>query len=73
MMEMNCFSQHFCHNCGAALTMQPEKEAGDLFLRCLACGAKNLLGFKVSIVGCRRYEHLLREPQTEVGIAVTSH
>ncbi len=32
-----------CLHCGEGLTSEPEKEKGFWFIRCLACGACNIL------------------------------
>ena len=32
-----------CLHCGESLTSEPEKEKGFWFLRCLSCGAHNIL------------------------------
>ncbi len=46
--------QYACKRCQAALTSEPEYEDYDWFLRCLVCGAKNLLVLSFRIVGWRR-------------------
>lgn len=43
-----------CKRCRAVLTSEPEYEDYDWFLRCLVCGAKNLLVLSFQIVGWRR-------------------
>jgi hypothetical protein len=45
---------YLCKRCQASLTTEPEYEDHDWFLRCLACGAKNLLALSFQIVGWRR-------------------
>ena len=72
-MEMEFFDHYFCHHCRALLTESLEKEAGDLFFRCLECGAKNLLGFKVVIIGCRREESLAKTLHCQTGIQPSIH
>jgi hypothetical protein len=46
--------QYACKRCQASLTAEPEYEDYDWFLRCLGCGAKNLLLLSFQIVGWRR-------------------
>ena len=46
--------QYACKCCQASLTTEPEYEDYDWFLRCLACGAKNLLVVSFQIIGWRR-------------------
>jgi len=46
--------QYACKCCQASLTTEPEYEDYDWFLRCLACGAKNLLVLSFQIIGWRR-------------------
>jgi len=46
--------QYSCIRCQAALTSEPKYEDYDWFLRCLVCGAKNLLVLSFRIVGWRR-------------------
>jgi hypothetical protein len=46
--------QYFCTRCQARLTLEPEHEDCEWFLRCLACGVKNLLALSFQIVGWRR-------------------
>jgi hypothetical protein len=43
-----------CKCCQASLTTEPEYADYDWFLRCLVCGAKNLLVLSFQIVGWRR-------------------
>ena len=45
--------QYACKCCQASLTTEPEYEDYDWFLRCLVCGAKNLLILSFQIVGWR--------------------
>jgi hypothetical protein len=33
----------YCIHCGESLIAEPEKEKGFWFLRCLSCGARNIL------------------------------
>lgn len=47
-------TQYLCKRCQAALTAGPEFEDYDWFLRCLVCGAKNLLTLGFQIIGWRR-------------------
>jgi len=46
--------KYACKCCQASLTTEPEYEDYDWFLRCLACGAKNLLVVSFQIIGWRR-------------------
>ena len=46
--------RYVCKRCQASLTTEPEYEDYDWFLRCLGCGAKNLLALSFKIVGWRR-------------------
>ena len=46
--------KYACKRCQAALTSEPEYEDYDWFLRCLACGARNLLTLSFQIIGWRR-------------------
>jgi len=46
--------QYACKRCQAAMTTEPEYEDYDWFLRCLVCGAKNLLALSFQIIGWRR-------------------
>jgi DNA-directed RNA polymerase subunit RPC12/RpoP len=46
--------KYACKRCQAALTSEPEYEDYDWFLRCLDCGAKNLLVLSFQIIGWRR-------------------
>jgi DNA-directed RNA polymerase subunit RPC12/RpoP len=32
-----------CAHCGKPLLSSPEREAGDWVIRCLACGARNII------------------------------
>ena len=45
--------QYVCKRCQSSLTTEPEYEDYDWFLRCLACGAKNLLILSFQIIGWR--------------------
>ena len=47
-------TQYVCKRCQAELTTEPEYEDYDWFLRCLGCGAKNLLALSFQIIGWRR-------------------
>ena len=47
-------THYLCKRCQAALTTEPEFEGYDWFLRCLLCGAKNLLALSFQIIGWRR-------------------
>jgi DNA-directed RNA polymerase subunit RPC12/RpoP len=42
-------TQPHCIHCGESLTSAPEKEDGYRFIRCLACGARNILAEESSI------------------------
>jgi hypothetical protein len=44
----------FCRRCQSPLVASPEWEPGDWFIRCLACGARNVLAITLEIVGWRR-------------------
>ena len=44
----------YCLNCLSQLGAKPEWESGDWFIRCLVCGARNLLAITIEIVGWRR-------------------
>ena len=46
--------QYACKRCQASLTTEPEYADYDWFLRCLVCGAKNLLTLSFQIIGWRR-------------------
>ena len=46
--------KYACKRCQALLTTEPEYADYDWFLRCLACGAKNLLTLSFQIIGWRR-------------------
>ena len=46
--------QYACKRCHASLITEPEYADYDWFLRCLACGAKNLLVLSFQIIGWRR-------------------
>lgn len=48
---MNSSFRHTCLHCGQELTQDPEKERGDWFLRCLGCGARNILAPILGLVG----------------------
>jgi DNA-directed RNA polymerase subunit RPC12/RpoP len=37
------YQNYLCLHCGEELSSPPEKEEGYWFLRCLACGARNIL------------------------------
>jgi DNA-directed RNA polymerase subunit RPC12/RpoP len=37
------YQNYPCRHCGEDLTSPPEKEEGYWFLRCLACGTRNIL------------------------------
>ena len=73
MLESESKQKLICCNCGSVLVAPLEREAGDLFLRCLECGAKNLLGFKVAIIGCRREEFPQKEPHSPIEILPSIH
>ena len=47
-------TKYLCKRCHAELTTEPEYEDYDWFLRCLVCGAKNLLALSFQIMGWRR-------------------
>ena len=42
-----------CTHCGRALTMSPEPDGGDWIIRCLACGARNVIVPIFKLVGWR--------------------
>jgi hypothetical protein len=44
----------FCRHCQSPLVVSPEWESGDWFIRCLVCGARNILAITIEIVGWRR-------------------
>jgi hypothetical protein len=44
----------FCRRCQSPLVVSPEWECGDWFMRCLVCGARNLLAISIEIVGWKR-------------------
>ena len=44
----------YCRHCLSKLVANPEWESGDWFIRCLTCGARNLLAITVEIMGWRR-------------------
>ena len=44
----------YCRHCLSQLVGNPEWESGDWFIRCLVCGARNLLAITIEIVGWRR-------------------
>jgi hypothetical protein len=46
-------TQHNCKRCGAELNAEPEVSEGDIVLRCLVCGAFNMLVAVLEIVGWR--------------------
>jgi hypothetical protein len=48
--------EHHCSNCAIILSGVPEYEHSEWFVRCSACGAKNLLEVKLTIIGCRRLQ-----------------
>ncbi len=43
-----------CRYCLSQLVANPEWESGDWFIRCLVCGARNVLAISIEIVGWRR-------------------
>jgi hypothetical protein len=44
----------YCRHCLSQLVTHAEWESGDWFIRCLVCGARNLLAINIEIVGWRR-------------------
>jgi hypothetical protein len=48
--------EHHCSNCATVLAGMPEYEHSEWFLRCRACGAKNLLALTLTIIGYRRLQ-----------------
>ena len=44
----------YCRQCLSQLEANPEWESGDWFIRCLVCGARNLLVITIEIIGWRR-------------------
>jgi len=42
-----------CTHCGRALTTPPEQDTGDWIIRCLACGARNIVVPILKVVGWR--------------------
>ena len=42
-----------CTHCGQALTTSPEPDAGDWIIRCLSCGARNIIVPILKLVGWR--------------------
>jgi len=43
-----------CRHGMSQLVADPEWDEGDWFIRCLVCGARNLLAISIQIVGWRR-------------------
>jgi hypothetical protein len=56
----------YCRHCLSQLVASPEWESGDWFIRCLACGARNLLAITVEIVGWRGENANSMGPEQEV-------
>lgn len=46
-------TQYNCKRCGAELKAEPEVSEGDIVLRCLVCGAFNMVVAVLEIVGWR--------------------
>jgi len=44
----------YCRHCLSQLVADPEWDYGDCYIRCLVCGARNLLAISIQIVGCMR-------------------
>ncbi len=42
-----------CAHCGRALSAAPEQDAGDWIIRCLLCGARNVIIPIFKLVGWR--------------------
>jgi DNA-directed RNA polymerase subunit RPC12/RpoP len=42
-----------CVHCGRQLTTVPEPDADDWVIRCLACGARNVITSALKLVGWR--------------------
>jgi hypothetical protein len=73
MLESESKQKLICCNCGSVIIAPLESEAGDFFLRCLGCGVKNLLGFTVAIIGCRREDSLAEELRSQIEIQPSIH
>jgi hypothetical protein len=43
----------YCRHCLSPLVTSPEWESGDWFMRCLVCGARNVLAITIAIIGWR--------------------
>lgn len=44
---------NICHHCGVELERPPERDQGDWFIRCLFCGAKNIVVPVLQVIGWR--------------------
>ena len=44
---------YHCAHCGRPLTSSPEQDAGDWIIRCLVCGARNIVVPILKFVGWR--------------------
>jgi DNA-directed RNA polymerase subunit RPC12/RpoP len=42
-----------CAHCSQQLTSSPERDAGDWFIRCLSCGAHNIIIPVFKLIGWR--------------------
>jgi DNA-directed RNA polymerase subunit RPC12/RpoP len=42
-----------CAHCGRQLSSSPEQDAGDWIIRCLACGARNIIIPVFKLMGWR--------------------
>ena len=47
-------TQYLCRHCECPVTTDPECEDGNWFLRCLVCGAKNVIVVRLQIIGWKR-------------------
>jgi DNA-directed RNA polymerase subunit RPC12/RpoP len=56
-----------CTHCGRALTASPEPEAGDWIIRCLSCGARNIVIPILKLVGWRWPPRNRRSPLPSPG------
>jgi hypothetical protein len=54
MLETERLTIPYCRHCLSQLDAKLEWESGDWFIRCLVCGARNLLAISIEIVGWRR-------------------
>ena len=47
-------TEYLCRHCESPLSTDPECEDGEWFLRCLVCGAKNVIVVRLQIIGWKR-------------------